>query len=467
MAAREQKSKRMSAQLVEDEEYQLRHERAAGIDVAKADGMVCLRLPPDEGKKRRTSRTWKVTATVPDIEALAQELKAAGTELVSMESTSDYWRVWFMVLEAAGLAVQLVNSSQARNLPGRPKTDRADAAWIARLTEMGLLTGSLVPPAEIRDLRVYTRDLTDLAGDRARNWNRLEKLLEDALCKLTSVASKLAGHASCRAMIEAMIAGQRDPRKLADLAQGRMRAKIPDLVKAFTGMRFEACHAARAAGYLRVIDSLDNEIALLEDQARAHIATVAAAWGTDADGTTGPGAGRRQDAAALPAVQRLAEIPGVSEGLATGLIAELGLDMSRFPTPGHLVSWAGMAPVAAQSGPRHGRGKKGHGNTYARRYATQAGNGAAGTATFLGERHQRLRSRPGGGGWKKASCAVGRSILVITWHLLSDPAARYTDLGPGHYARHTDRSRKARGHKRQLEALGYDVIITPRTEQAA
>src|SRR5277367_4083923 len=149
MAARKPKAKRMSARTVDDEDYQLRHERVAGIDVAKASGMVCLRLPPEPGKARRSSRTWEVTATV-------AELRAAGVELVSMESTSDYWRVWFAVLEDAGLSVQLVNSSQARNLPGRPKTDKEDAAWIARLTEMGLLHPSFVPPPEIRAMRVYT-----------------------------------------------------------------------------------------------------------------------------------------------------------------------------------------------------------------------------------------------------------------------------------------------------------------------
>jgi transposase len=460
VAARKQK--RMSAQVVEDEDYQLRYERVAGIDVAKASGMVCLRLPPEPGKKRRTSRTWEVTATVPDIEALAGELKAAGVQLVPVESTSDYWRVWFMVLEEAGLRVQLVNSSQARNLPGRPKTDKADAAWIARLTEMGLLRGSLVPPREIRALRACTRDLVRLAADRARYWNRLEKLLEDALCKLTSVASKLAGNASCRAMTEAMIAGERDPQALADLALGSMRGKRAALVKAFTGMRFGEQHAFTAAGYLRMIDALDAEVRALKEQARAHIARVAAAWGVDADGSTGPGAGLGEDAAVLPAVARLAEIPGVSEDIAIGLIAETGLDMTRFPTPGHLVSWAGMAPVADQSGPRKGRGKKGKGNSYLRRLLTQAGNGAANTGTFLGERHRRIRRRPGGGGWKKANCAVGRSILVIIWHLLADPAARFTDLGTDHYAKHTGTSRKARGHKRQLEALGWDVILTPR-----
>ncbi len=456
------KQKRMSAQVVEDEDYQLRHERVAGIDVAKAAGMVCLRLPPAPGKKRRTSRTWEVAATVPDIEALAAELKAAGVQLVSMESTSDYWRVWFVVLEAAGLTVQLVNSCQAKNLPGRPKTDKADAAWIARLTEMGLLRGSLVPPPEIRALRTYTRDLVRLTADRARYWNRMEKLLEDALCKLTSVVSKLAGNASCRAMIEAMIAGERDPEVLADLAKTVMRSKRAALVKAFTGMQFGPQHAFTAAAYLRVIDSLDAEITATRQQVRAHIAQVEAAWGVDADGVTGPGAGLGDGAAVLPAVQRLAEIPGVSEDIAIGLMAEIGLDMARFPTPGHLVSWAGLAPVANQSGPRKGRGKKGHGNSYARRLCAQAGHGAANTDTFPGERHRRIRQRPGGGGWKKANCAVGRSILIIVWHLLKDPSARYRDLGPDHYARRTDKNKKTRGHKRQLEALGWDVILTPR-----
>ncbi len=456
------KRKRMSAQVVEDEEYQLRHERVAGIDVAKGSGMVCLRLPPEPGRDRRHAKIWEVAAAVPEIEALAAELRAAGVQLVSMESTSDYWRIWFVVLEAAGLTVQLVNSSQARNLPGRPKTDRADAAWIARLTEMGLLRPSFVPPPEIRALRQYTRQLVHLTQDRTRYWQRLEKLLEDALCKLTSVVSGLAGSVSCLAMLEAMIAGERDPQVLAGLARRRMKAKHADLVAAFTGMRFGPGHAFSAASDLRMIKMLDAEIAALEARVREHIAAIPAAWGTDADGVTGPGAGTGPDAAVLPAVARLAEIPGVSEDIAIGLIAEIGLDMARFPSPGHLVSWAGLAPVADQSGPRKGKGKKGHGNSYARRLCAQAGHGAANTGTFLGERHRRIRQRPGGGGWKKANCATGRSVLIIAWHLLKDPAARYRDLGPGHYAKHTDTNRKTRGHKRQLEALGWDVILTPR-----
>jgi transposase len=460
------KAKRMSAQLVEDEDYQLRYERVAGIDVAKASGMVCVRLPPGEGKARRTSRTWEVAATVPGIAAAAAELKAAGVELVSMESTSDYWRIWFAVLEDAGLKVQLVNSAQAKNVPGRPKTDKADAQWIARLTEMGLLRGSLVLPAEVRALQLLTRQLVHLTQDRTRYWQRLEKLLEDALCKLSSVVSKMAGTVSVRAMIEAMVAGERDPRALADLARGAMRGKRAELERAFTGMRFGEQHAFAAAGHLRAIDFLDGEVRVLEERVRERAAAIPAAWGVDAGGATGPGAGLGADAAVLPAVARLAEVPGVSEGIAIGLIAEIGLDMSRFPTAGHLVSWAGMSPVASQSGPRKGRGKKGQGNSYARRLATRAGSGAARTDTFLGERHRRIRQRPGGGGGKKADCAVGRSILVIVWHLLKDPAARYRDLGPDHYARHTDAGRKVRAHIRQLQALGLDVTVTPKEEAA-
>jgi transposase len=452
----------MSARVVEDEDYQLTCERVAGIDVAKASGVVCVRLPPEPGKARRTSRIWEVTASVPEIEALAAELTAAGVQLVSMESTSDYWRIWFVVLEAAGLRVQLVNSAQAKNLPGRPKTDELDARWIARLTEMGLLGGSFVPPPQIRALRQYTRQLVHLTQDRTRYWQRLEKLLEDALCKLTAVVPRLAGSVSCREMIEAMIAGERDPQVLAGYARGPMKRKHAALVKAFTGMAFGPRHAFTAGSHLQMIDHLDAEIAALGARVREHVAQIPAAWGVDADGSTGPAAGLGPGAAVLPAVRRLAEVPGISDDIAIGLIAEIGLDMSQFPTPAHLVSWAGMVPVASQSGPRKRRGKKGQGNSYARRLATQAGNGAAGTDTFLGQRHHRIRQRPGGGGWKKANCAVGRSILIIVWHLLSDPAARFTDLGPDHYARHTDKDRKARGHKRQLEALGYDVILTPR-----
>ena len=211
---------------------------------------------------------------------------------------------------------------------------------------------------------------------------------------------------------------------------------------------------------------MEVEIRVAEVAVAAHLAAIPASWGVDADGATGPDAGRDEDAAVLPAAGRLDEIPGLGREAAAALIAEIGLDMSRFPTPEALVSWAGLTPTARQSGPRKGRGKKGHGNTYAKRIAVLAACAAANTDTFPGERFGRLAARPGGGGRKKAGCAVGRSILVIVWHLLNDPAARYRDLGPGWHARHTDRSRKARNAQRQLEALGFDVIITLREDAA-
>jgi transposase len=444
VAARKQKQRRMSAQVV-----------------------VCVRLPPAAGRKHRTSHLQTVPAMVPAITELAAELTELGVQMVSMEATSDYWRVWFAVLEEAGLAVQLVNSSQARNLPGRPKTDKEDARWIARLTETGMLRSSFGPPPQIRALRVYTRHTRDLTADRTRYWQRLEKLLEDALCKLTSVVSKPAGHQTARAIIEAMIAGERDPHVLAALGRGKMRNdKLPALAGALSGMRFGPQHAHAAASLPRAIDLLEAELRDLQEQVAAHLAAIPASWGVDGDGVTGPQAGRAGGAAALPAADRLDEIPGLGREAAIALIAGIGLDMSRFPTPQALVSWAGLTPAARQSGPRKGRGKKGRGSTYAKQIAVLAAYAAANTGTFLGERFRRLASRPGGGGRKKAGCAVGRSVLIIVWHLLNDPAARYRDLGPGWHARHTDRSRKARNAQRQLEALGYDVIITLREDAA-
>ena len=330
-----------------------------------------------------------------------------------------------------------------------------------------MLRSSFVPPPEIRALRVYTRHIWDLTADRTRYWQRLEKLLEDALCKLSAVVSKLAGHQTARAVIEAMIAGERDPQVLAALGRGKMRNdKLPALAEALSGMRFGPQHAHAAASLLRAIDLLEAELRDLQERVTAHLAAIPASWGVDADGVTGPEAGRAGGAAVLPAAGRLDEIPGLGREAAAALIAEIGLDMSRFPTPEALVSWAGLTPTARQSGPVKGRGKKGHGNTYAKRIAVLAAYAAANTGTFPGERFRRLASRPGGGGRKKAGCAVGRSILIIVWHLLNDPAARFRDLGPGWHARHTDRSRKARNARRQLEALGYDVIITLREDAA-
>ena len=289
--------------------------------------------------------------------------------------------------------------------------------WLARLTEMGMLRPSFVPPAPVRVLRDYARARTHLVHDRTRCWQRLEKLLEGALIKVSAVASKLTT-VSAQDMIKAMTAGQRDPHILASLARGRMKAKHDALVEALTGM-FDDHHGELAQMLLDQIAFCGTRIATLATRIEQHLAQIRAAWGVDADGSTGPSAGTGTDAAVLPAAERLAEIPGVSAELARSIIAETGLDMSRFPTAAHLVSWAGLCPSAHQSGPRTRNGKKGQGSSYLRGYPGQAATGAAGTATFLGERHQRIARRRGRA---KTQAAIARSILVIIWHLLNDPA---------------------------------------------
>ena len=442
-------------QVIDDQERERVHDRVAAVDVAKDSGMVCTRTPHPSRPGARRSTVWTVKARMGAVRALGRQLARDGIEMVTLESTSDYWRIWFFALEACGLAVQLVNASQAKNLPGLPKTDKLDAQWLARLTEMGLLRASFVPPKAIRDLRDYTRMRTRLTQERTRCFQRLEKLLEGALVKVSAVASTLTT-ISAQDMIKAMIAGQRDPHQLAALARGRMKAKHADLVEALDGM-FDDHHGELAQLLLDQVTSLDGKIAQLGARAAELAAAMPEAWGINADGTTGPDAGTGPDAPVLNAVARLAEIPGISEDLARAIIAETGLDMSRFPTAAHLVSWAGLCPSARQSGPRTRAGKKGQGDTWLRGSLGQAAIGAARTATFLGERYSRIARRRGKA---KAQVAVARSILVIIWHLLKDPAARFTDLGYGYYQARTDVNRKLRNHIRQIQALGFEVALT-------
>jgi transposase len=443
-------------QVIDDEEHERVHDRVAAIDVAKDTGMVCTRTPHPSRPGARRATVWTVKARMNAVRALGRQLHKDGIEIVTLESTSDYWRIWFFVLETCGLAVQLVSAAQAKNLPGRPKTDKLDAMWLARLTEMGLLRASFVPPKAIRDLRDYTRARTRLVQERTRCWQRLEKLLESALIKVSSVASKLTT-LSAQDMIKAMIAGQRDPHKLAALARGSMRAKHDDLVEALTGM-FDDHHGELAGLLLDHIAFLDGRIAQLTARAAELTAAIPAAWGINADGTTGPDAGTGPDAPVLPAAARLAQIPGLSPDLARAIIAETGLDMGRFPTAAHLVSWAGLCPSARQSGPRTRAGKKGQGDTWLRGSLGQAAIGASHTATFLGERYHRIARRRGKA---KAQVATARSILVIIWHLLKDPEARFTDLGHGYYQTRTDKDKKIKNHIRQIEALlGHAITVT-------
>jgi transposase len=322
-----------------------------------------------------------------------------------------------------------------------------------------MLRPSFVPPAEIRQVRDYTRLRSDLTQERGRQVQRLEKLLEDALIKLGTVATDIMG-VSGRAMLEALIAGQRDPKVLAELARGRMRGKRAALVAALTG-RFDDHHAELARMLLDHYDALTGQIDRLTVRIQELIGAIPAAQApSEGAGPTGTGVGAHPPAAQPPlgALDRLDEVPGIGAKAAQVIIAELGLDMGQFPTPAHLVSWARLAPRTIQSGATRRAGTTGKGNPYLKGVLGEVAAAAAKTDTFLGERYRRLVRRIGK---LKALVAISRSILVIVWHLLADPTARFHDLGADYYISRIDKDRKTRNHVRQLQALGYSVTLTP------
>jgi len=364
---------------------------------------------------------------------LADRLAGLRVTRVVMEATSDYWRAPFYVLEAAGFETWLVNAKDVKHLPGRPKTDVLDSVWLCKVAERQMLRPSFVPPRDIRELRDLTRYRIDEVGVRTAEKQRVEKLLEDAGIKLDVVASDIFG-VSGRAMLGALIAGQRDPAVLAEMARGRMRVKRPELVEALTG-RFNDHHAYLLAKMLARIDALDADIADLDARIGEQLS---------------PFAGQ---------VAALVEIPGIKATAAAVIIAEIGVDMARFPTAAHLAGWAKFAPgIKESAGRKKGTGATGHGNRYLARALGDAAVSAGRTDTFLGERYRRIARRRGK---KKAIVAVGRSILVIIWHLLSEPGTRYRDLGPDHYDTRLGAQRAKRNHIRALQALGYTVTVEP------
>jgi len=427
--------------------------RVAAIDVAKDSGMACTRVPDESRPGKRTTTVWSVRARTSSIIELADQLAEQRIERVVLEATSDYWRPFYYLLEARGLTVWLVNARDVKNVPGRPKTDKLDAIWLAKLNERGMLRSSFVPPVEIRQLRDYTRLRADLTGERSRHIQRVEKLLEDALIKLSSVATNIMG-VSARAMLAALIAGERDPRVLAELAKGRLRVKNPALIEALTG-RFDEHHAELADILLGQIDSLTAQIEWLDTRAEQIIADIPAAQARPT-----PAASTTSDTppAYLAAVDRLDEITGIGRHAAQTIIAEIGLSMDVFPTSAHLVSWSKISPRAVQSGAKTRPGKTGKGNPYLKSVLGEAAASAARTNTFLGVRYRRLARRIGK---QKAQVAVARSILVIVWNLLADPTRRYHDIGPEFYDNRIGPERRKRNHIRQLEALGYTVTLTP------
>jgi transposase len=302
----------------------------------------------------------------------------------------------------------------------------------------------------------------DLTRESTRYWQRLEKLLEDALIKVSSVASTL-DTLSTRDMIESLILGERNPRVLANLARGRMKAKHSALVEALTG-QFDAHHAELARFMLDQIDALQLQIDKLTTRIEELIGAIPAAGTPEPDPGDQPPPGGQPAAnptpPTLPAIQRLAEIPGIGEYSAHTILAEVGLDMTRFPTPDHLASWAKLCPRAIQSGAKKTTGKTGKGNPYLKGILGTAAATAARTDTFLGERYRRLVKRRGK---LKALVAVARSILVVIWHLLANPTTRFHDLGSDHHTNRVNNDRKTRNHIRQLETLGFAVTLTPTT----
>ncbi len=406
-------------------------ERVAALDIGKAELVCCVRVPGPPGRTRRVAEVASYKTMTRSLLGLVDRLHELEVTRVVMEATSDYWKPVFYVLEAAGFDTWLVNAKDVKHLPGRPKTDRLDAVWLCKVAERQMLRPSFVPPPPIRVLRDLTRYRWDQVASRTAEKQRVEKLLEDAQIKLSVVASDIFG-VSGRDMLAALVAGQRDPRALAQFARGRMRGKLTDLEEAFTG-RFDDHHAFLLTKMLARIDQCSVDIAQIDARIDAHLRPFA------------------------DAAERLDEIPGIGHIAAAVIIAEVGVDMTRFPTAAHLCSWARFAPgVKESAGRKKGNAATGHGNPYLARVLGEAAVVAGKTDTFLGERYRRIARRRGK---KKAIVAVGRSILTIVWHLLADPETRYQDLGSDFYDTHRSTAAKRRQHVRQLEALGFKVTL--------
>src|SRR5216684_2685688 len=408
--------------------------RAAAIDVAKGSGMVCTRLPSDTRAGRRTQRVWQVTATFAAVVTLMDHLRSQGIERLVLESTSDYWRIWYYLAEAAGLEVWLVNARDVKHLPGRSKSDKLDCVWLCKLNEWGMLRRSFVPPGQIRDLRALTRLRTHLVHDRTRHQNRIEKILEDALLKISSVISDLMG-ASGRRMLAALVRGERDPRALAGLGDHRLKATPAQLEAALTG-RFRDIHAVETGMLLELIDDLTAKITRLDGQITRLLEQIPGIRGVCTScGLIGGGhapACASDQARVLSVIERLDEITGVGTANAQVIIAELGTSMAQFPTPGHAAAWARLTSRTIQS---------------------------ATTDTFLGERYRRIARRRGK---QKAIVAVARTICEIACLIIGDPGFRYIELGAGYYAGR-DPQRQTRNKIRELEKLnpGMTVTLTP------
>jgi len=400
-------------------------DRCAGLDVHQATVMATVRIPDDHGGRQVITETFGTTTEA--LVTLRDWLQAYGVTHVAMESTGVYWKPVYYLLEDA-YTLLLVNVQQLKQVPGR-KSDVRDSAWIAQLVEWGLLRGSLVPPAPIRDLRELTRYRKHQTRDRAREVNRLHRVLEDAGIKLSSVATDVMG-ASGRAMLTALLHGTTDPAVLADLAKGKLRKKLPALRHALAG-RFRGHHGFLIGQILAKVDFLDETIATLTEEIDHLVAPFE------------------------PMVAKLDTIPGLDRKGAITVVVETGGDMSRFPTAGHLCSWGAMCPGQNESAGKRHSGKTRKGNRYLRTALIEGGLATTrATGTALQARYYRVKRNRG---HKKAVVAVGHQILEIAYYIMRDGVS-YQELGPDYFDRR-HRNRAVRRHVRQLEALGYRVTL--------
>jgi transposase len=423
--------------------------RVGGIDVHKKQISVTARTPDGDrvGARRQTTRTFRTFYG--ELLEMARWLVAErGVRHVAMESTGPYWWPVYSALREVGgpgLVIEVVNAAHVKAVPGR-KTDVKDSQWLAQLMEVGLLRGSFLPPAEIRRMRDWTRYLTKTTQERNREKQRLLKVLESAGIKLDVVASDTFG-VSGRAMLEALVAGQRDPVALADLARGRLRNRIDDLKLALDG-RFSVHHGEMVAVHLARMDDLERVLARITDK----IGRI----GGDA------GAGSGLIGPYEPQVRLLTSIPGIGERAAAVVVSEIGVDMSRFPTAAHLASWAGLAPGNNESGGRRRSGRRRKGNDAVCSILVEAAYAASRTTTRLGARYHRLHRRFGGkanpGAAKKAAFAVAHTLIKIIWNVLS-ASTPYTDLGHDYYTRRVDTQAQQNKLIAQLEAISGKKIV--------
>jgi transposase len=408
------------------------HPRCCGLDLHKKSVVACLIVPGEDGQPSRTTRTF---STMPgDVLALSDWLTEASVTHVAMESTGVYWKPVYHVLEGL-FTLLLVNPQHIKTLEGR-KTDVKDAEWIATLLRHGLLKPSFVPEKSQRELRELIRYRTSLVRERAREVNRLQKTLEGAGIKLASVVSDLMGK-SARDILRALVVGQTDAAGLAGLARGKLKGKSEALTAALGG-RFEAHQRFLVGRQLQHIADLEKLIEEVSEEVAQRLSPFE------------------------QTLSRLETIPGVGRRTAELLVAEIGTDMRRFPTAGHLASWAGICPGQHQSAGKSQGGRTRKGSPWLRGALVEAAQAAGRTkGTYLATQYHRLAARRGK---KRAAVAVGHSILVSVYHMLKDGVS-YSDLGAHHYDER-DREATKRRALRQLRELGYDVSLTPLAQAA-